>query len=97
MFFQLLLALVIFVLFSSPVFGQAVTLFKGQPAVKISENGISRFPEQLSHNQAVNLTCVISEIGGRYYWASRENKAKFDYVEHLLIGLGSVTYYGVAQ
>ena len=74
MFFQLLLALVIFVLFSSPVFGQAVTLFKGQPAVKISENGISRFPEQLSHNQAVNLTCVISEIGGRYYWASRENK-----------------------
>jgi hypothetical protein len=112
-------------------------VFKGQPTVKISEGGVSRVPEQLSYNQAVNFECVISEIGGRYYWASRENKellrteggafitlvardgsgairiikpglktaaslmsdteAKFDYVEHLLIGLRSVIYYGVAQ
>jgi hypothetical protein len=137
MFLKLLLLLIISVLFSSPAFGQAVTVFKGQPTVKISEGGVSRLPEQLSHNQSANLECVISEIGGRYYWASRENKellqtdggafitfvardgsgairiikpglktaaslmsdteAKFDYVEHLLIGLRSVTYYGVAQ
>ena len=137
MFLKLLLLLITSVLFSSLAFGQAVTVCKGQPMVKISEGGISRLPEQLSHNQAANLACVISEIGGRYYWASRENKeplrteggafitfvardgsgairiikpgmktaaslmsdteAKFDYVEHLLIGLRGVTYYGVAQ
>lgn len=91
----------------------------------------------LLREKAVNLGCVISEIGGRYYWASRENKemtrqeggafitflavdgggyvriiapgmkqavsltgeteAKFDYVEHLLIGLKSVTYYGTVR
>jgi hypothetical protein len=137
MFLKLLLLLIISVPFSSPAFGQAVTVFKGQPTVKISEGGVSRVPEQLSYNQAVNFACIISEIGGRYYWASRENKellrteggafitfvardgsgviriikpglktaaslmsdteAKFDYVEHLLIGLRSVIYYGVAQ
>jgi hypothetical protein len=83
---------------------------------------------------AVNLRCVISEIDGRFYWASRDNKeltrhrggsfvtyaavdgsgyvriiepsfkaaasqmslteSKFDYVEHLLLGLRSVTYHG---
>jgi hypothetical protein len=62
------------VLFSSLAFGQAVTVFKGQPMVKISEGGVNRLPEQLSHNQAANFECVISEIDGRYYRASRENK-----------------------
>ncbi len=28
---------------------------------------------------------------------SSETKAKFDYVEHLLLGLRSVTYYGIAR
>jgi len=89
----------------------------------------------LTRAEAANVHCVISEIGGKYYWASRENKplvlirggafntyiaadgsgyirvtipemkktvdamggaeADFDYVEHLLIGLSSVTYYGI--
>ena len=86
---------------------------------------------------AINLRCVVSEVGGRYYWATRQNKelirrsagafitysaidgsgyvrvidpafkatvalvspteSRFDYVEHLLIGLRTVTYYGKAQ
>jgi hypothetical protein len=137
MLLKLLLLLFISVLFSSPAFGQVVTVFKGQPTVKISEGGVSRLPQQLSYDQAINLECVISAIDGRYYWASRENKelirteggafvtfvarngsgyvriikpdlkataslmsdteATFDYVEHLLIGLRSVIYYGAAQ
>lgn len=137
MFPRLLLPLVISILLSASAFGQAATVFKGRPTAKISEGGVSRIPEQLSRDQAVNLECAISEIGGRYYWASRENtelirtesgafitfvarngsgyiriikpalkaaaslmsetEAKFDYVEHLLIGLASVTYYGVAR
>jgi len=114
---------------------QVTTVFKGIPTFKISEGGIERSPESLPRDRAVNLECVISRIGEKHYWASRENKelvaieagpfitfvaidgagyvrivkpemkkavylamseteSKFDYVEHLLIGLRSVTYYG---
>jgi hypothetical protein len=116
---------------------QARTVFDGVPSVKISEAGLERLPETLPVEVAINLRCVISEIGGRYYWATRQNKelirrsagafitysaidgsgyvrvidpafkaavalvspteSRFDYVEHLLIGLRSVTYYGKAQ
>ena len=117
---------------------QATTVFAGLPGVKISEGGVERVPENLSRDRAVNFACVISRIGDKYYWASRENKemiriesgafitflavdgvgyvrivapgmkeavslimgeteTKFDYVEHALIGLRSVTYYGVTR
>jgi|GEM_PF-1483766 len=116
---------------------QARTVFNGVPIVKISEGGLERLPETLSVEAAINLGCVISEIGGRYYWATRQNKelirrsagafitysaidgsgyvrvldpafkaaaalvspteSRFDYVEHLLIGLRSVTNYGKSQ
>ena len=115
----------------------AATAFKGRPSIKVSEGGIERLPEQLPRERAVNLECVISQIGDNYYWASRENvemarvesgafityvalngsgyvrtvspeskkaaslmsptEEQFDYVEHALIGLRSVTYYGRRQ
>ena len=114
-----------------------VTIFKGRPSVKISEGGIDRTPEQVARDRAINLECVISQIGSSYYWASRENlqlsridsggfvtyvatngagyvrvvkpeakaaaalmsgtEERFDYVEHALIGLRSITYYGLRQ
>jgi hypothetical protein len=113
---------------------QSRTVFSGVPTIKVSEGGTERMPETLLLEKAINLGCVISEIGGRYYWATRENKevvrqvsgafvtymavdgsgyvrvidksakdaaslmspteSSFDYVEHILIGLRSVTYYG---
>ena len=116
---------------------QATTVFAGLPGVKVSEGGVERVPENVSRDRAVNLVCVISRIGDKYYWASRENKemirtasgafitflavdgagyvrivapgmkgavslmgdteTRFDYVEHVLIGLRSVTYYGVTR
>ena len=114
-----------------------VTIFKGRPSVKISEGGIERTPEQIPRDRAVNLECVISQIGTSYYWASRVNtqlsrtdsgafisfvavngsgyirvvkpeaksaaalmggtEERFDYVEHALTGLRSITYYGNRQ
>lgn len=114
-----------------------VTVFKGRPSVKISEGGIERLPEPVTRDRAVNLECVISQIGDSFYWASRENvrlarvdggafityvalngagyvrvikpdaksaaalmsetEARFDYVEHALVGLRSVAYYGHRQ
>jgi len=122
---------------TSQVHGQSRTVFSGVPVLKVSEGGVERLPEALPRDKAVNLGCVISEIGGKYYWATRENKemvrrtsgafityiavdgsgyvrvvdpsakgaasmmspteVKFDYVEHLLVGLGSVTYFGNAR
>ena len=122
---------------SGSVAQSASTVFRGRPSVKISEGGVERTPEALTRERAVNLECVISQIGGSFYWASRENvqltriesgsyvtftatngsgylrlikvdakkgaaalggpEAEFDYVEHLLIGLRSVTYYGTRQ
>ena len=116
---------------------QARTVISGHPTQKTSEGGSTRTVEAVPRAQAVNLNCVISEIGGKYYWATRGNKellrhvsgafityvavdgsgyvriidsksktiassissteARFDYVEHLLVGLRSITYYGNAE
>lgn len=129
------LAMMLFI--PSSTAAQATTVFAGLPQVKISEGGVGRAPENVSGDRAVNFACVISRIGDKYYWASRENKemipiaggafitflavdgagyvrivapgmkgavsvmgdteSRFDYAEHALIGLRSVTYYGVTR
>lgn len=122
---------------AATVHAQSTVVFKGLPVVKISEGGVSRVPENITRDRAVNVKCIISKTGGSYYWASRENvklsridsgafftfvaengsgyirlvnpdlkdaaslmsetEAKYDYIEHLLIGLRSVTYYGIHE
>jgi hypothetical protein len=116
---------------------KSLTLFAGVPEIKISEGGVDRNSEVLYRERAANLICIISKIGEKYFWASRENiemnrstsgafvtfiakngsgyvrfilpdsknaaslmgntETEFDYVEHLLIGLKSVSYYGRAK
>jgi len=133
---KILLVLSVFFLFTVSV-AQVETVFSGSPEIKVSEGGIERTPDIVSAKDATNLKCIISKIGDKYYWASRENKElirfeagafitfvspegvgyvriinseskaiaaltsateeRFDYVEHLLIGLKSVTYYGIAS
>lgn len=109
--------------------------FTGLPFVKISEGGVERLAERIEPSKAQNISCVIREVDGKFYWASRENKQlvkidargafliflavdgsgyiriikpelkdaaslmsvtekSFDYLEHLLLGLRTVTYYG---
>ena len=131
------LVLLASVVLPSQVDAQSRAVFSGLPVVKVSEGGLERIPERLPRDKAVNLTCVITEIRGQYYWATRENKemvrrtsgafvtyiavdgsgyvrvidssakdaaslmspteVQFDYVEHLLVGLRSVTYFGNAR
>lgn len=114
-------------IFTTTAHAQATVVFKGLPIVKISEGGVSRVPENIARDKAVNVKCIINKIGGSYYWASMENvkllridsgafitfvaengsgyirlvnpnlkdaaslmsetEAKYDYIEHLLIGL----------
>jgi hypothetical protein len=128
---------VFILIIAAAVHAQSTMVFKGLPTVKISEGGVSRVPENITRDMAENLKCIVSKIGGSYYWASRENvkllridsgafstfiaengsgyirlvnpdlkdaaslmsetEAKYDYVEHLLIGLPSVTYYGIHE
>jgi len=122
---------------AATVHAQSTVVFKGLPIVKISEGGVSRVPENITRDRAVNVKCIIRKSGGSYYWASRENvkllridsgafftfvaengsgyirlvnpelkdaaslmsetETKYDYIEHLLIGLRSVTYYGIHE
>jgi hypothetical protein len=136
--FRTLICVLAVALASGDVLSQSsTTAFKGRPSVKVSEGGLERTPEQIARDRAVSLECVISQIGGSFYWASRENveltrvdsgafltfvalngsgyvrvvkpetksaaslmsptEERFDYVEHLVIGLRSVTYYGSRQ
>ena len=123
--------------FAAQASAQARTVFSGVPSMKISEGGMERLPQSLKRSDAVNVACVISEIGGKYYWATRVNtemiriesgafitylavngagyvrvispankaaasqmsptEEQFDYVEHALIGLRSITYYGTRK
>jgi hypothetical protein len=116
---------------------QATTVFRGVPSLKVAEGGTERTPERLSPERSAGFIAVISKVGDKYLWASRENievvrielgafityvavngsgyvrtvapgmkeavsmmgrtETEFDYVEHLLIGLRSVTYYGKAR
>jgi hypothetical protein len=131
------LSVLILVSALSPINSAVETIFTGRPSVKISEGGVSRNVEDLNKDRAINLECVISNLEGKYYWASRENtllarvesgsfvtfvalngsgyvriinpkmksmtalmsetEEKYDYVEHILIGLRSVSYYGKAK
>ena len=40
----------------------------------VSESGFTRDAEALSREHAADLDCVISEIGGKYYWTSNDNR-----------------------
>ena len=115
----------------------AETVFKGRPQLQITETALSRVPKQIGEAEADGFECVISKIGRRYYWASRENREmvrvasegfitfvaadgtgyvrlmdphrksstsllsgtedRFDYVEHVLTGLRSVSYFGITR
>jgi hypothetical protein len=126
---------------ATSLFAEETIVFTGLPKVKISEGGVSRTPENVAKEKAVQFKCTITKMDGKYYWTSRDNvelvpissgafitywaangsryvrvtkpemrvelkragtivgdpEATFDYVEHLLLGLKSVTYYGTTR
>lgn len=139
-----ILILLTILITSAHVFAKEMVIFTGIPTMKISEGGISRIPENLTKDRAIELKCTITKMDGKYYWTSRENvvllpiesgafitywaangsgyvrvtkpemkselkkmttaigaigdpEERFDYVEHLLLGLKSITYYGTAK
>ena len=131
---QLILFLIL--TFNLPLTYAEEIVFSGTPIVKITEAGINRVVEKMTGERAMEFRCVISKVGKKYYWLTREKnevvritsgayetfialngsgyvrtipkdmkgatsllggpEGKFDYVEHLLLGLRSVTYYGNA-
>jgi len=113
--------------------GEGVIL-TGIPAIKIYEGGLKRIVEDIKDDKALECQCIITKVGDKYFWASRNNieliriqsgafvtfvatsgagyirfilpdmkeaasliddtEKKYDYVEHMLLGLRSITYYG---
>ena len=131
----------IFLIVTVPLYAKEMIIFTGIPEMKISEGGVTRTPENLNKEKAINFKCIITKIDDKYYWTSRENielipissgafitywavngsgyvrvvksemkeevkqlgalasdpERQYDYVEHLLLGLKSVTYYGQSK
>ncbi|MCP4339452.1 MAG: hypothetical protein GY799_11330 [Desulfobulbaceae bacterium] len=136
-----MLVLLILLIITGFTYAEETIVFTGIPKIKISENGVSRIPETLSKDMAIQFKCIIRKSDDKYYWTSRENvellpitsgafitymaingsgyirltkpkmrevvrkmgttvdvpEENFDYVEHLLLGLKSITYYGMAK
>jgi len=80
------LAITLFVLIIPVVVpAQSTLVFKGLPIVKISEGGESRTPENITRDKAANLTCIVSEISGTYYWPQEKTPSFYELrVEHSL-------------
>lgn len=74
----------------SNALAESETIFRGVPSLKISEGGLERVEEKLSREDSVNLTCVISKIDERFYWASRENKELYGYDGSVFVTFVSV-------
>ena len=132
--------LTLFFGFGATVQAESRTVFKGRPLYVIQEFGFQRQSSGVGPDKAPMAEVVISEIGGKFYWASRENREmtkavvgtpdapiinyiavdgagyvrvmspawvklmktkipdyELDYTEHMLQGLGSLTYYGKAK
>ena len=66
--------------FSGSLMAESITVFKGYPAIKIVERGSSRDANEVLVAKALDLACVISNIDGKFYWASRENVEVFPMV-----------------
>lgn len=115
---------------------KASIVFYGAPSVQIIEGGFDRVAGPIEPSKMDSAECIIQEIDGKYYWATRNRKpllrvaagayityisldgagyiriidpslkpvgsqisktdVMFDYVEHMTLGLRSVTYYGRA-
>ena len=109
-------------------------IFSGVPVLRISEGGVDRVVENIKEEKAFEFKCVITKIGNKYFWSTRNNvelipmqsgafltfvatsgagyvriimsglkdaaaltdetARQYDYVEHMLTGLKSVTYFG---
>lgn len=54
--------------------GQATTVFKGRPIYGVEEFGYTRKAGEIDSAKASMAEVVISQIGEKYYWASRENR-----------------------
>lgn len=117
---------------------KASIVFYGAPSVQIIEGGFDRVAGPIEPSKMNSSKCIIEEIDGKYYWATRDRKPliryaagayityvaldgagyirtlnplfdrklveslmsktdlMFDYVEHMTLGLRSITYYGHA-
>lgn len=59
---------------SAPAIADSKTVFKGLPHFGINEFGFRREAGQIDPTRIESSAVVISEVDGKYYWASRENR-----------------------
>ena len=57
----------ILLLIASPLFAKEEIIFTGIPDIKISEGGLSRIPEKLNKEKALEYKCTITKIDDKFY------------------------------
>ena len=121
---------VLCILSSSAAMSEEV-VFTGVPQKKIVVTIKETTSETIGDRKSIGYTCIITKLGGKYYWTTRESTElvpcrsgiyltfvaingsgyvriidpemkkilgemadEYDYIEHLLLGLNTVTYFG---
>ena len=69
------------------------TTLEGIPTVRIDSAQAGATRRLLSGAEASKDRLTVTVVNGQFYWASRLND-KISYVEHVDLGLGSVTWWG---
>ena len=69
---------------------QAVTVFRGMPEVRTLLASSGATANEIASKDRGGYEAVVSRIGDRYYWASRENRELLRYETP-----GFVTYFAV--
>lgn len=68
------LAAVVLILFASIAEAGSRIVFSGMPSVGATDAGVAREAKSIAAGEAKVLEVIVTEDGGKYFWASRENK-----------------------
>lgn len=69
-------------LFAICCFAEERMIFKGVPQIK--QISLSKKIEKLSNEEAIDLICMITKEGDKYYWSSRENVGNYRFKVELI-------------
>lgn len=58
---------------------KASVVFYGSPSVQIIEGGFDRIAGPIEPSKMDSAKCIVEEIDGKYYWATRDRKPLIRY------------------
>jgi len=65
---------IVLIFFASIAEAGTRIVFSGIPSVGTTDAGVARESKPIASGEAKRLEVIVTEDGGKYFWASRENK-----------------------